>query len=96
MPEAPRIVCSLLNTFGFDRPRKVLVTGYQRMTWSQHRTRRPRFRSGALQSLGPTAIPRGRNLSITNPETVSDVPGYLVLSAVWLLGMYAVVQSGWL
>jgi hypothetical protein len=35
-------------------------------------------------------------MSITNPETLPDVLGYLVLYAVWLLGMYAIVQSGWL
>jgi hypothetical protein len=35
-------------------------------------------------------------MSITNPETFSDVAGYVLLYAVWLLGMYAVVQSGWL
>jgi hypothetical protein len=27
-----------------------------------------------------------RNMSITNPETLSDVLGYLVLYAAWLLG----------
>jgi hypothetical protein len=35
-------------------------------------------------------------MSITNPETLADVLGYLVLYAGWLLAMYAVIQSGWL
>jgi hypothetical protein len=35
-------------------------------------------------------------MSITNPETLADALGYLVLYGVWLLAIYAVVQSGWL
>jgi hypothetical protein len=35
-------------------------------------------------------------MSITNPETVADVPGYLVLSTGWLVAMYLVIHSGWL
>jgi hypothetical protein len=35
-------------------------------------------------------------MSITSPETLADVIGFLAIYAAWLLGLYTVVVAGWL
>jgi|HubBroStandDraft_4_1064222.scaffolds.fasta_scaffold4694850_1 hypothetical protein len=35
-------------------------------------------------------------MSIADPETLPDVLGFAALYAIWLLGLYAILRSGWL
>jgi hypothetical protein len=97
MQEDERKICSFLNTPYSPRHRKVLMResppdetgGRDTVSIAASGLHRARRSDAVVAAMV-------RNMSITNPETVPDVLGYLALYAVWLLGMYAVGQSGWL